>query len=68
MNSADREIREPICRDIEMLYPPDESEIGKELLIEALCKVWRGMPIHVLRCLQELCQDKDNANARDPRA
>lgn len=44
-------MRPQLIREITDLYPPDDNEAGRELLMLALCDSWRTLPIPVLESL-----------------
>ena len=45
---------------IEGLWPPDQSEEGREMLMEAICRAWRSMPDEVISKLYNLQYWKEN--------
>jgi hypothetical protein len=49
-----------IIREISSLYPADEHETGKELLLEAICKCWRTLPEPILLEYWLLCQVEES--------
>lgn len=52
--------RQDLIDEIEMLYPPDHNEEGRELLMTALCSQWRSLPLEVLRELRYLNVQRDH--------
>ena len=51
--------RAELIHSIELLYPPDDNEEGRELLILALCNVWRELPLPVLVSLLGECMQRE---------
>ena len=47
---------------IEMLWPPDTSSEGKEMLIQALCDCWRELPAPILQRLADINRWKENSS------
>ncbi len=49
-----------MIKDIEALWPPDVTEEGKGMLVEALCRVWKSLPDEVIEALHSLEMYKAN--------
>lgn len=58
--------REEIIREIEGLYPPDETDIGVRLLEQAKreLKDWRTEPTEVLYRLMEICRNEEERSTK----
>ena len=46
--------RDEAIKAIEQLFPPDENELGRGLLMNALCESWRELPENILVKLAQL--------------
>ena len=63
VNHAKRLImdRKELIDTIKFLFPPDNHETGKELLMIAICRQWESLPIEILRELASLCRQRDRS-------
>lgn len=52
--------RKEAIETIEMLFPADNSEEGKKLLINAIYMGWRSLPDDILKKYAMLCQWRDS--------
>ena len=55
-------VRKNYIEIIEELYPADEHETGKEIMLKAIADTWRCLPDEVLQRYAYLCQEYDKIN------
>jgi len=46
--------KDDMIQDIEGLWPPDCSDYGRDMLIQAICRAWRSLPEEVINELYNL--------------